>query len=99
MPPLDEGSIMYMPMTLPNVSDRRARNLLIESNRIIAEIPEVEKVVGKAGRANTATDPAPLAMIETIITLKPKSEWREGITKTDIIQQMNRNIQIDNLWS
>jgi Cu(I)/Ag(I) efflux system membrane protein CusA/SilA len=99
MPPLDEGSIMYMPMTVPDVSDRRARDLLIETNRIISEIPEVEKVVGKAGRALTATDPAPLAMLESIITLKPKSEWREWVSKQDIINEMNRNIKIDNLWN
>lgn len=99
MPPLDEGSIMYMPMTVPDVSDRRARDLLIETNRIISEIPEVEKVVGKAGRALTATDPAPLAMLETIITLKPKSQWRKWVTKQDIINEMNRNISIDNLWN
>jgi len=99
MPPLDEWSIMYMPMTVPDVSDRRARDLLIESNRIISEIPEVEKVVWKAWRANTATDPAPLAMLESIITLKPKSEWREWITKSDIINEMNRKIKINNLWN
>lgn len=99
MPPLDEGSIMYMPMTVPDVSDRRARDLLIETNRIISEVPEVDQVVGKAGRALTATDPAPLAMLETIITLKPKSEWRPGVTKEDIIGEMNRNIQISNLWN
>lgn len=99
MPPLDEGSIMYMPMTVPDVSDRRARDLLIESNRIISEIPEVEKVVWKAWRANTATDPAPLAMLETIITLKPKSQWREWITKWDIINEMNKKIKINNLWN
>ena len=99
MPPLDEGSIMYMPMTVPNVSDRRARDLLIETNRIISEIPEVEKVVGKAGRALTATDPAPLAMLESIITLKPKSQWREWVSKQDIINEMNQNIKIENLWN
>jgi len=99
MPPLDEWSIMYMPMTVPDVSDRRARDLLIETNRIISEIPEVEQVVGKAGRALTATDPAPLAMIETIITLKPKSEWRSWVSKEDIVSEMNRNIQISNLWN
>lgn len=88
-----------MPMTVPDVSDRRARDLLIETNRIISEVPEVEQVVGKAGRALTATDPAPLAMLETIITLKPKSEWRPGVTKEDIIGEMNRNIQISNLWN
>lgn len=99
MPPLDEGSIMYMPMTVPDVSDRRARDLLIETNRIISQTPEVEKVVGKAWRALTATDPAPMAMLETIITLKPKSEWRPGMTKEDIVSEMNRNIRIDNLWN
>lgn len=99
MPPLDEGGIMYMPMTVPDVSDRRARDLLIESNRIISEVPEVEKVVWKAWRALTATDPAPLAMLETIITLKPKSEWRDGVSKQDIINEMNQKIKIDNLWN
>lgn len=99
MPPLDEWSIMYMPMTLPNVSEQRARELLLESNRIISEIPEVLKVVWKSWRANSATDPAPLAMIETIITLKPKSEWREWITKQDIINEMNSKIKINNLWN
>jgi copper/silver efflux system protein len=99
MPPLDEGSIMYMPMTLPDVSDKRAREMLIESHRIISEVPEVEKVVWKAGRALTATDPAPLAMFESIITLKPKSQWREWITKSDIINEMNRSIKINNLWN
>ncbi len=99
MPPLDEWSIMYMPMTVPDVSDRRARDLLIESNRIISEVPEVETVVWKAWRALTATDPAPMAMLETIITLKPKSEWREWVTKEDIINEMNRNIKINNLWN
>lgn len=99
MPPLDEGSIMYMPMSVPDISERRARELLIESNKIISEIPEVQKVVWKAWRAETATDPAPLAMLETIITLKPKSEWREGITKQDIIDEMNNKIKLSNLWN
>lgn len=99
MPPLDEWSIMYMPMTLPDVSDKRAREMLIESHRIISEVPEVEKVVWKAGRALTATDPAPLAMFESIITLKPKSQWREWITKSDIINEMNNSIKINNLWN
>ncbi len=99
MPELDEGSIMYMPMTVPDVSEARATELLLETNEIIASIPEVEKVVGKAGRANSATDPAPLAMLETFITLKPRDQWREGYSKGDIIREMNRNIKIDNLWS
>lgn len=99
MPPLDEGAIMYMPMTVPDVSERKARELLIETNRIFAEIPEVETVVGKAGRAETATDPAPLAMLETFITLKPKSEWRKGMTKEKLIGEMNAKINIPNLWN
>lgn len=99
MPPLEEGAIFYMPMTVPDVSERRAQELLLETNRILSEFPEVEKVVGKAGRANTATDPAPLAMLETFITLKSKSEWREGMTKAKLISEMNRAIRIDKLWN
>lgn len=99
MPPLDEGAVMYMPMTVPDVSERQARDLLMETNKIISEIPEVEKVVGKAGRADTATDPAPLAMLETFITLKPRSEWRDGMSKEKIIAEMNRRINIPNLWN
>lgn len=99
MPPLDEWAIMYMPMTVPDVSERQAQELLLQTNSILAEFPEVEKVVGKAGRASTATDPAPLAMLETFITLKPKSEWREGITKSRLIGEMNRAIRIEKLWN
>ncbi len=99
MPPLDEGAIMYMPMTVPNVSERKAQELLLQTNEIIGRFPEVEKVVGKAGRANTATDPAPLAMFETFITLKPKSEWRPGMTKAKLISEMNKAIKIDKLWN
>jgi len=99
MPPLNEGTLWYMPITLPDVSEERAQELLIASNRIIAKFPEVEKVVGKAGRAESATDPAPLAMFETFITLKPKSEWRKGMTKTKLIAEMNRSIQLDNVWN
>lgn len=90
---------MYMPMTVPDVSERQAQELLLQTNSILAEFPEVEKVVGKAGRASTATDPAPLAMLETFITLKPKSEWREGITKSRLIGEMNRAIRIEKLWN
>ncbi len=99
MPPLDEGAIMYMPMTVPDVSERRAEELLLMTNRILAGFPEVAQVVGKAGRADTATDPAPLAMLETFITLKPKSEWRPGMTKEDLIREMNSAIKTDNLWN
>ena len=99
MPPLEEGAIFYMPMTLPDVSERRAQEILLETNSIISKFPEVEQVVGKAGRANTATDPAPLAMLETFITLKPKDEWREGMTKAKLVSQMNRAIKIDKVWN
>ncbi|HEY5713779.1 MAG TPA: CusA/CzcA family heavy metal efflux RND transporter [Candidatus Gracilibacteria bacterium] len=99
MPALDEGMIMYMPMTVPDVSERKAGELLIETNKILSQFPEVEKVVGKAGRADTATDPAPLAMIETMVTLKPKNEWRAGMTKDRLITEMNRSITFSNLWN
>ncbi len=99
MPPLDEGAIMYMPITIPDVSEERAQELLLMTNKIISRFPEVETVVGKAGRAETATDPAPLAMIETFITLKPKSEWRKGMTKQKLIREMNYAMQIDKLWN
>ncbi len=99
MPPLDEGAIMYMPMTVPDVSERKAGELLIETNKILATFPEVASVMGKAGRSDTATDPAPLAMLETFIMLKPKSEWRDGMTKAKLIKEMNQKINIPNLWS
>jgi Cu(I)/Ag(I) efflux system membrane protein CusA/SilA len=76
MPPLDEGSLFYMPSTMPGISINEAQKLLQVSNRIIKQVPEVDRVLGKAGRADTSTDPAPLSMLETVITLKPKSEWR-----------------------
>jgi copper/silver efflux system protein len=80
MPPLEEGSILYMPTTMPGISIREAGDLLRATDRIISSFPEVDRVLGKAGRADTATDPAPLSMIETVITLKPKSEWRRTET-------------------
>jgi Cu(I)/Ag(I) efflux system membrane protein CusA/SilA len=94
MPPLDEQSILFMPVTLPDVSNEEVKRILQVQDKIIKSIPEVDKVLGKAGRANTATDNAPLSMIETIITLKPKSEWREGITKKDIINELDAKLQI-----
>lgn len=99
MPPLDEGSIMYMPITVPDVSEKRAQEILLQTNKILSEFPEVERVVGKAGRAETATDPAPMPMIETIITLKAKDQWREGMTKGKLISEMNQAIKIDQLWN
>jgi Cu(I)/Ag(I) efflux system membrane protein CusA/SilA len=97
MPALDEGSILYMPVTLPNVSVTEAKRLLQATDKIIAEHPEVDYVLGKIGRAETATDPAPVSMVETIILLKPQDEWREGITKTDIISELDAKLQIPGL--
>ena len=94
MPPLDEGSILFMPVTLPNASISEVNRILRVQDQIIKTIPEVEHVLGKAGRAETATDNAPLSMIETIIILKPKDQWRSGITKNDIIQELDRKLQI-----
>jgi Cu(I)/Ag(I) efflux system membrane protein CusA/SilA len=94
MPPLDEGSILYMPVTLPNVSITEVNRILQLQDKIIKSVPEVHHVLGKAGRAETATDNAPLSMIETIILLKPKDQWRKGITKKDIINELDEKLQI-----
>jgi copper/silver efflux system protein len=94
MPPLDEGSLLFMPVTLPDISNTEAKRLLQVQDKIIKSLPEVENVLGKAGRANTATDNAPISMIETIIILKPQHNWREGITKEDIISELNRKLAI-----
>jgi Cu(I)/Ag(I) efflux system membrane protein CusA/SilA len=94
MPPLDEQSILFMPVTLPDISNEEAKRLLQVQDKIIKSLPEVDKVLGKAGRANSATDNPPISMIETIIMLKPKSEWREGITKKDIINELDAKLQI-----
>lgn len=94
MPPLDEGSILFMPTMLPNVSITEAKRVLQVQDAIIKEIPEVEHVLGKVGRAETPTDPAPVSMIETIIILKDKSLWRKGMTKAQIISEMNSKLQI-----
>lgn len=94
MPPLDEGSILYMPVTLPNTSITEVNRILQEQDKIIKSVPEVHHVLGKAGRAETATDNAPLSMLETIILLKPKNEWRPGITKKDIISELDSKLQI-----
>ena len=80
MPPLEEGSILYMPTTMPGISITEAQKLLQVTDRIIKQFPEVDYVLGKAGRAETSTDPAPLSMLETVIILKPKSEWRKTDT-------------------
>jgi copper/silver efflux system protein len=94
MPPLDEGSILFMPVTLPDVSNSEVKRILQVQDKIIKSVPEVENVLGKAGRANTATDNSPISMVETIILLKPKSEWRAGLTKNDIINELNSKLQI-----
>lgn len=94
MPPLDEQSILFMPVTLPDVSNAEVKRILQVQDKLIKTVPEVEKVLGKAGRANTATDNSPISMIETIISLKPKSEWRPGVTKKDIINELDAKLQI-----
>jgi Cu(I)/Ag(I) efflux system membrane protein CusA/SilA len=94
MPPLDEGTILFMPVTLPDVSNTEAKNLLQLQDKIIKSVPEVQNVLGKAGRAGTATDNSPISMIETILLLKPKSEWRRGMTKDGIINELNSKLQI-----
>src|SRR5687768_17266477 len=94
MPPLDEQSILFMPVTLPDVSNEEIKRILQVQDKIIKSVPEVDKVLGKAGRASTSTDNSPLSMVETIIMLKPKSEWREGLTKKDIINELDAKLQI-----
>ena len=94
MPDLDEGDIMYMPTFDPGISIGEARLRLQQAHRLIKTVPEVDRVFGKAGRAETATDPAPLSMIESVIQLKPKSQWREGISKDDIIQELRAAVNL-----
>ena len=94
MPPLDEGSLLFMPVTLPDVSNAEAKRLLQVQDRIIRMVPEVDHVLGKAGRAATATDNSPISMMETIILLKPSHEWRKGMTKDGIINELNAKLQI-----
>lgn len=94
MPPLDEGSILFMPVTLPDVSNSEVKRILQVQDKIIKSVPEVENVLGKAGRAATATDNSPISMIETIVLLKPSSKWRKGRTKEDIINDLNAKLQI-----
>jgi Cu(I)/Ag(I) efflux system membrane protein CusA/SilA len=97
MPPLWEGDLLYMPTTFPGISITKAKELLQQTDKIIRTFPEVETVFGKVGRAETATDPAPLSMIETTIVLKDPSEWRPGLTKEDLITELDRAIQIPGL--
>lgn len=102
MPPLNEGDILYMPTTDPGISITKAKELLQQTNKIIASFPEVDLVFGKVGRANTATDPAPLSMIETIITLKPESQWRDGMTHEKLIEELDKALRfpgLTNAWT
>jgi Cu(I)/Ag(I) efflux system membrane protein CusA/SilA len=101
IPPLDEGDLMYMPTTYAAVSIGEARDILQQSNKLIKTVPEVETVFGKVGRAETATDPAPLTMIETFIQLKPQAEWREGVTTQDLIAEFDNLVNfpgLTNAW-
>ena len=102
MPPLNEGDLLYMPTTLPGISITKAKELLQQTDRIIATFPEVHHVFGKVGRAETATDPAPLSMIETTIMLKPESEWRDGMTIQKLVDELDKAIQfpgLTNAWT
>ncbi|NCF73646.1 MAG: CusA/CzcA family heavy metal efflux RND transporter [Gammaproteobacteria bacterium] len=101
MPPLDEGDIMYMPTTYPGVSIDKAREILQHTDRMISKVPEVKRVFGKIGRAETATDPAPLTMIETVIQLHPREEWREGMTPEKLRAELDRAVKytgLTNAW-
>lgn len=97
MPPIEEGDLLYMPTTDPGISITKAKELLQQTDKIIASFPEVKSVFGKSGRAQTSTDPAPLSMFETIIQLKPEDEWREGMTIDKLKQEMDEAIKIPGL--
>ncbi|BBI76197.2 hypothetical protein HAALTHF_53640n [Vreelandella aquamarina] len=94
IPPLDEGDLMYMPTTYPGLSIGKARELLQQTDKLIASVPEVDTVFGKIGRADTATDPAPLTMVETFIQLKPRDEWREGMTTDKLKKELDSLVRI-----
>jgi Cu(I)/Ag(I) efflux system membrane protein CusA/SilA len=94
MPPLDEGSLLYMPVTVPNVGITEAKRQLQVQDKILKGFPEVSLVLGKVGRAETATDPAPVSMVETIILLKPRDQWRPGMTKRKLVDEMDAALQI-----
>lgn len=102
MPPLNEGDLLYMPTTDPGISITKARELLQQTDKIIKSFPEVDHAFGKVGRAETATDPAPLSMIETTITLKPEDEWREGMTMDQLVRELDAAIDfpgLTNAWT
>jgi Cu(I)/Ag(I) efflux system membrane protein CusA/SilA len=101
LPPLDEGDLLYMPSALPGLSAQKAAQLLQQTDRLIKTVPEVEHVFGKAGRAETATDPAPLEMFETTIRFKPHEQWRPGMTPEKLVQELDRVVQVPgltNIW-
>ncbi len=97
MPPLDEGDLMYMPTTYPGISIGKAREVLQQTDKLIRTVPEVKTVFGKMGRAETATDPAPLTMIETFIQLKPRDQWREGLTTEDLKAELDSLVKLPGL--
>ncbi|WP_369959510.1 efflux RND transporter permease subunit [Pseudomonas benzenivorans] len=101
LPPLNEGDLLYMPTALPGLSAQKAAQLLQQTDRLIKSVPEVERVFGKAGRAETATDPAPLEMFETTIAFKPREQWRAGMTPEKLVEELDRTVQVPglaNLW-
>ncbi len=101
MPPLDEGDLLYMPSALPGLPVSKAAELLQQTDRLIKTVPEVERVFGKAGRADTATDPAPLEMFETTIRFKPRAQWRPGMTPEKLVEELDRAVKVpglSNLW-
>lgn len=101
LPQIDEGDLLYMPSTLPGISSREAGRLLQQTDRLIKTIPEVQSVFGKAGRADSATDPAPLTMLETTIQFKPKNEWRPGMTMDKLIEELDNTVKVPgiaNVW-
>ena len=97
MPPLDEGDLLYMPSALPGLSVGKATELLQQTDRLIKTVPEVERVFGKAGRAETATDPAPLEMFETTIQFKPREQWRAGMTPEKLVEELDRIVRVPGL--
>ncbi|MBK9252660.1 MAG: efflux RND transporter permease subunit [Proteobacteria bacterium] len=101
LPPLDEGDLLYMPSALPGLSAQKASELLQQTDRLIKTVPEVARVFGKAGRAETATDPAPLEMFETTIQFKPREQWRAGMTPQKLVEELDRAVQLPgltNIW-
>ena len=101
MPPLDEGDLLYMPSALPGLSSGKAAEILQQTNKLIMTVPEVARVFGKMGRAETATDPAPLEMVETTIQFKPREQWRAGMTPEKLIEELDRTVKLpglSNLW-